>query len=96
MELLDKEALVERKRELSHLINPTRIDILNLLIKENKSLTNKDMYVMLGKEQSFISQHTTKLKEFGFVYMTKVGRKRFYSLTGKHEKYLVTSSDTQT
>ena len=61
-----------------NLANPTRLAVLEQLIKQPMSVT--ELAEALGQEQSMISHNLKTLLECNFVYIQREGKKRIYSV----------------
>jgi len=61
-----------------NLANPTRLAVLEQLIKQPMSVT--ELAEALGQEQSMISHNLKPLLECNFVYIQREGKKRIYSV----------------
>ena len=61
-----------------NLANPTRLAVLEQLIKQPMSVT--ELAEALGQEQSMISHNLKLLFECNFVYIQREGKKRIYSV----------------
>ena len=61
-----------------NLANPTRLAVLEQLIKQPMSVT--ELAEALGQEQSMISHNLKPLFECNFVYIQREGKKRIYSV----------------
>jgi DNA-binding transcriptional ArsR family regulator len=60
-----------------NLSNPTRLAVLEQLIKQPMSVN--DLAEALGQEQSMVSHNLKPLVECNFVYIKRQGKKRIYS-----------------
>lgn len=60
-----------------NLSNPTRLAVLEQLIKQPMSVN--ELAKVLGQEQSMVSHNLKPLLECNFVYLEKQGKKRVYS-----------------
>jgi len=61
-----------------NLANPTRLAVLEQLMKQPMSVT--ELAEALGQEQSMISHNLKPLLECNFVYTKRNGKKRIYSV----------------
>ncbi|MBT8171454.1 metalloregulator ArsR/SmtB family transcription factor [Candidatus Bathyarchaeota archaeon] len=61
-----------------NLSNPTRLGLLEQLMKQPMSVN--DLAKALGQEQSMVSHNLKPLLECNFVYITREGKKRIYSV----------------
>jgi DNA-binding transcriptional ArsR family regulator len=61
-----------------NLANPTRLAVLEQLIKQPMSVT--ELAEALGQEQSMISHNLRPLLECNFVYIQREGKMRIYSV----------------
>ena len=59
-----------------NLANPTRLAVLEQLIKQSMSVN--ELAEALGQEQSMISHNLKPLLECNFVYIKREGKKRIY------------------
>ena len=59
-----------------NLANPTRLAVLEQLMKQPMSVT--ELAEALGQEQSMISHNLKPLLECNFVYIQREGKKRIY------------------
>ena len=60
-----------------NLSNPTRLAVLEQLIKQPMSVN--DLAEVIGQEQSMVSHNLKPLVECNFVYIERQGKKRIYS-----------------
>ena len=60
-----------------NLSNPTRLAILELLMK--KSMSVNEIAKFLGQEQSMVSHNLKPLLECNFVHIEKKGKQRIYN-----------------
>ena len=68
-------------RFFMNLANPTRLAILEQLMK--KSMSVNDLVDAIGQEQSMISHNLKSLLECNFVYTERNGKKHIYSANEK-------------
>ena len=61
-----------------NLANPTRLAVLEQLMQ--KPMSVNELAEQLGQEQSMISHNLKPLLECNFVYSTRDGKKRIYSV----------------
>ena len=61
-----------------NLANPTRLAVLEQLMKQSMSVN--DLAEALGQEQSMVSHNLKPLLECNFVYTKRDGKKRIYSV----------------
>ena len=61
-----------------NLANPTRLAVLEQLMKQSMSVN--DLAEALGQEQSMVSHNLKPLLECNFVYTQRDGKKRIYSV----------------
>jgi len=73
------------------LANATRLEILELLQQEDKSVG--EITKTLGLEQSRVSHSLNILKTWGLVASRKEGRKRIYSLDPEYGQPLIEALD---
>jgi len=59
-----------------NLANPTRLAVLEQLMKQSMSVN--DLAEALGQEQSMVSHNLKPLLECNFVYIKRDGKKRIY------------------
>ena len=60
--------------------NPTRIDIIDLLMREGE-MRPTDIAVFLGEPQANISHHLRDMVKEDLLYVRNSGRERFYSIS---------------
>jgi predicted transcriptional regulator len=56
------------------------VDIINLLLREERPLCNKDLYMMLGLSQSYVSSKVSGIIDAGIITAEKTGREVWYSV----------------
>ena len=73
------------------LANTVRWDIVHVLQNDQKRAS--DIATAVDAEQSLVSHHLTRLRECGFVNVTKQGRERVYSLNAETMEPLLAIMD---
>ena len=71
----------------SSLANPNRLQIINLLRKGKKNVT--EICQQTGFEQTMVSHNLKRLERCGMVFMEKDGKHRYYSVNKKTIKPLL-------
>lgn len=71
-------AFESQAKLLSALAHPKRLEILNLLVQKNLTVT--EIYSMLDLPQANISQHLTKLKREKVVLSQRRGKEIYYRI----------------
>jgi len=78
----------------SSLASPNRLQIINLLRKGEKNVT--EISQSLKFEQTMVSHNLRRLERCGMVFVKKEGKNRYYSLNNKTIKPLLELIDKQT
>ena len=78
----------DQARFLTCIAEPTRIQILLLLTKDQKKCVG-EIADILGKEQSLISHHLARLRKCNIVFATQTTQKVYYEITDSRISELV-------
>src|SRR3990172_2497489 len=75
------EVFYKHAKLLQALAHPKRLEILNLLVQKNLTVT--EIYSMLDLPQANISQHLKKLRQVSAVKTKRLGKIVYYRLGSK-------------
>jgi DNA-binding transcriptional ArsR family regulator len=78
----------DQARFLTCIAEPTRLQILLLLAKDQKKCVG-EIADILGREQSLISHHLARLRKCNIVFATRTDQKVYYAITDSRISELV-------